>query len=294
MNKHFPLKTRLALLLSALVIGVPDGWAQISNEPPPGAEPIAPAAESLASRPTGGRPFEKHFESLTVGELVFTNVWVNRQTNFNILIRHRGGIHTIRLTDLPQEELDALRPQLGDLANIELEKDPELVARFREMQGSSDYPAMVTEQLRRAGQAMENLLVPLLVVLLVLHLVSSLFIFAICRKTNTKAGFEVWLPVLNQTALLRAAGLPGVWALLGFMAPLLPPAIFAWQLVPSASISGLMVMGISLVLSVATAIVWLVWCFKICIAREKHALLGILLLIPGVNVLTFAYLAFAD
>lgn len=62
---------------------------------------------------------EQHFELVTVGALAFTNVWVHRQTNFNILIRHDGGIHTIKLTDLPGEELAELRRQIGDLASVE-------------------------------------------------------------------------------------------------------------------------------------------------------------------------------
>ncbi len=62
---------------------------------------------------------ERHFEALKVGELAFTNVWVHRQTNFNILIRHSGGIHTIKLTDLPAKELAELRSQIGDLAAME-------------------------------------------------------------------------------------------------------------------------------------------------------------------------------
>lgn len=62
---------------------------------------------------------EQHFELVTVGELAFTNVWVHRQTNFNILIRHNGGIHTIKLTDLPAVELAELRSQIGDLAVVE-------------------------------------------------------------------------------------------------------------------------------------------------------------------------------
>ena len=62
---------------------------------------------------------ERHFEALKVGELAFTNVWVHRQTNFNILIRHSGGIHTIKLTDLPAKELAELKSQIGDFAAME-------------------------------------------------------------------------------------------------------------------------------------------------------------------------------
>lgn len=68
---------------------------------------------------TASNDSERHFEMLRVGELGFTNVWVHRQTNFNILIRHSGGIHTIKLTDLPADELAELKSQVGDLAAID-------------------------------------------------------------------------------------------------------------------------------------------------------------------------------
>lgn len=253
-----------------------------------------PAATESPTPTVSSRTNERHFDRLTIGEIAYTNVWVHRQTNFNILIRHAGGIQTIKLTDLPQADLAALRPQLGDLANIEIQTDPELVSRFKEMQASEEYGGQLAEKLKEAEQMFKALLLPVIAVLVLLHLVSSFFIYAICKKTQTKTGFVVWLPLLNQTALLRAAGLPGVWALLGFMAPLIPVAVFSLQLVPPASMSGLVVVGISAAFSLAASIVWIVWCFKICIARQKSGWLGILLLIPGVNLLTFTYLAFAD
>lgn len=262
------------------------------------AETVAAASEPVAKvSSTGKRDVERHFETLAIGALTYTNVWLHRQTNFNILIRHAGGIETVKLTDLPEDELAALRPQLGDLANIAEAREPQLVSRLKEMEGSEAseiYKAKLEEQIKNLTPLLPRLLLPVLIGIVVLHLISSFFIYAICKKTKTKTGFEVWLPVVNQTALLRAAGMPGVWALVGFMAPLIPVAVFTLQLLPVASLSGLIVVGISCLFSIATGIVWIVWCFKICIAREKSGWLGILLLIPGVNVLTFTYLAFAD
>ena len=75
----------------------------------------SPAADDSAS----SEPMERHFDMLKVGVLSFTNVWVHRQTNYHILIRHDGGIHTIKLTDLPSHELEELKSQIGNLANVE-------------------------------------------------------------------------------------------------------------------------------------------------------------------------------
>ena len=92
----------------------------------PAAEPVAPSTAS-----------ERHFEMLKVGELNFTNVWVHRQTNFNILIRHSRGIHTIKLSDLPDHELAQLRSQIGDLADLagteKREPAQSLLARLKEL-----------------------------------------------------------------------------------------------------------------------------------------------------------------
>jgi hypothetical protein len=83
---------------------------------------LATLAGAVQSQESGGSvgedPSERHFEVLNVGDLSFTNVWVHRQTNFNILIRHSRGIHTIKLTDLPSDQLVSLQSQIGDLASI--------------------------------------------------------------------------------------------------------------------------------------------------------------------------------
>ena len=79
-------------------------------------------SSALAREATGNRDEkngERHFESLTVGALCFTNVWVHRQTNEVILIRHSMGIHSIRLSDLPSDQLEELKTQVGDIAEIQ-------------------------------------------------------------------------------------------------------------------------------------------------------------------------------
>jgi len=278
-------------LISACGISTPRADAAEANA----AETVADSANRKAT--VTRRETERHFASLIIGELTYTNVWVHRQTNFNILIRHSGGIDTIKLTDLLQSELDALRPQLGELANIQEVKESEIVSRLKDMQ-QSEIPAAYRVQLETRWKDVEPmlmaLLLPVLGGLVLVHFISSFFISSLCKKTNTKAGLEVWLPLVNQTALLRAGGLPGVWALLGFMAPLIPVAVFSAQLLPLASLPGMIVVAISALFVLASAVVWIVWCFKICIARQKSGWLGILLLIPGLNLLTITYLAFAD
>ena len=73
----------------------------------------------------------------------------------------------------------------------------------------------------------------------------------------------VWLPLFKQIPLLRAAGISPGW----FLAILIPPVYF---------------------------IVYIVWSFKIARARGKSPFVGLLLLLPVLNVLAFLYLALAD
>src|SRR4029453_14692804 len=46
-------------------------------------------------------------------------------------------------------------------------------------------------------------------------------------------------------------------------------------------------------LPVVGAIVSIVWCFKICVARQKSGGLGLFFLLPITNILMFLYLAFS-
>lgn len=79
---------------------------------------VSAAAPEAAGQTLGEKSAERHFEFLAVGALSFTNVWVHRQTNEVILIRHSVGIHSIKLSDLPSDELRELKSQIGDLAEV--------------------------------------------------------------------------------------------------------------------------------------------------------------------------------
>jgi hypothetical protein len=85
----------------------------------------------------------------------------------------------------------------------------------------------------------------------------------ICKKTGNEPGILIWIPVLQLWPLVKAAGMPG-WAFLFWLLPISSP------------------------------IVTVIWCFKICQARGKNAALGLLLLLPITNIITFLYLAFSN
>jgi hypothetical protein len=96
-----------------------------------------------------------------------------------------------------------------------------------------------------------------------LYLFFSFCCMSLCQKAGKEPGLLVWLPILKQFPLLRAADMSGWWVL-------------------------------SYILLVPIPVVAIIWCFKISKACGKSAVVGLLLLLPGVNVFAFLYLAFAD
>ncbi|HAV64042.1 MAG TPA: hypothetical protein DCY13_16955, partial [Verrucomicrobiales bacterium] len=122
---------------------------------------------------SGFRDSERYFEKLTIGELTYKNVWVHRQTNFNVLIRHAGGIQTIKLTDLPKTDLDALRPQLGDLARIDNEGGLKALGKVTEFELGDEARETLNQHLGQLQALLRLILVPLIVVLVLGHVLFS-------------------------------------------------------------------------------------------------------------------------
>src|SRR5207247_230272 len=85
----------------------------------------------------------------------------------------------------------------------------------------------------------------------------------ICEKAGKKAGFLIWLPILQLFPLLRAARMSPAW----FLVCLLPLI----NLVPLVA-----------------------WCLRIAKACGKSQWLGILLLFPVTTLFALLYLAFAN
>jgi hypothetical protein len=73
----------------------------------------------------------------------------------------------------------------------------------------------------------------------------------------------VWLPGFQWISLLKAAGMS--------------PWCFFLLLIPPINL-----------------IVMVIWCFRICRMRQKSSALGILLLLPVINIFVYFYLAFSS
>lgn len=85
----------------------------------------------------------------------------------------------------------------------------------------------------------------------------------ICRKAGTDPGILIWIPIVQLIPMFQAAKLNPLW-IIGLFVPVLN--------------------------IVVAAMLW----WKLCEALRKPGVLGLLILIPVVNIGLIAFLAFAD
>ena len=85
----------------------------------------------------------------------------------------------------------------------------------------------------------------------------------ICLNAGSKPGLMIWIPVLQIFPLLRAAKMSAWW--------------FVVFLIPLVGV-----------------VAHIVWCVKIAKACGKGALVALLLILPGTNLLALLYLALSN
>jgi len=243
---------------------------------------VLPALLGLLIRLGGAEAAaEESFDVLQIGTHSYSNVTVTTKAKTYIFIMHSAGMETIKLADLPEEVQEKLgyiaskpkpKPALTSSATVWAK---ERLAKLDVPQAQvqwNEWMMKLTggrslEDLKKEGQSLlanrRGFVLSVLAGGLGFYLLFCNFCRLICQKTGKEAGGLVWLPVLKIIPLLRAAGMSGWWFLL-CLVPVL-------NLVPG-----------------------IIWAFKIAKARGKDVAVGILLLIPGLNVFAFLYLALAD
>lgn len=222
---------------------------------------LAPVASRAADGVVRHADNDRFFDLITVGNQRFTNVTVSPQTNQNILIRHLGGIETIKLNELPQEEIDELKPQLGELMQ-QTEPPPGFEERLAELENNEEVQ-MLLQQLTEQLEAMGPMFfVALGLIWLAGYLLFSLCIHLIYKKVKGETTALAWVPVLQTIPMIQAAGL-SAWTLV------------LW-IIPFVNI---------------VAVVH--WSVRVCTARGKSGWLAILNFIPGLNLFFLPYLAFS-
>ena len=203
---------------------------------------------------------DEKFEVLTVGANTYSNVTVISKNSNHVSITHSKGFASLKVKDLDQDT----QTQLGYVIAEPPKEKPNALAQF-----TSDSRVVEIQELwhkeanRIITQLDTKVLAGIGVGLVLLYLFFCYCSMLICRKAGHDPGVLIWIPGIQFLPMLRAAGMSG-WT---FLLLLLP---------------------------IVGAIVYIIWCFKICIARKKSAALGLLLLLPVLSLFVFLYLAFAD
>ncbi len=224
---------------------------------------------------------DEHLDTFRVGGTVYSNVTVMTKTQNDIFFKHSYGFGNAKVRDVDRAVLVKLGYQLadggGDDGKSVLDQSAETVMESAVMTNLVADPRVQQAQMLLNAQLGELLdkVTPQVIYGLAAALI-GLFLFycfcgrQICVKVSQASGQPqnkllplIWVPLLQQLPLLRAAGLP-LWTILPAL--VLPPFWVGLQ-------------------------IW--WAFKIVEARGKSKIVAVLLILPVTNVLAYLYLAFS-
>ncbi len=226
-------------------------------------------------------PPPQKLETLTTGTQTYSNVLVTSKSATHIIISHTRGMTSIRLSELDSNVLQQLGYEVKKPEpNRATEFTRGILDAWKEKTGGQQIDL---DRVRALGT---GILSAVAVGALAVYLFTCFCLRTICVKTGRNPGVLVWLPVFQAVPLLKAANMSVLWL------PVL--------LLGSGAVSYLSVTGSKAALYVGAAnallslLLSVVWCIKVSMARKKGALVGILLLIPVINIFAFLYLAFSD
>lgn len=238
----------------------------------------ATAAVMLILGTASGRA-DDHLDTFRVGGTVYSNVTVMTKTSVDIFFKHSYGFGNAKVRDVERPVLLKLGYQLpgdDDSGKSVLDQSAQNVMESAVVTNLVADPrvqeaqAMLNDQL---GDVLDKITPQVIYGIVAAVIGLYLFHCFCCRQICVKvsqAGSKpdnkllplIWVPVLRQIPLLRAAGLP-VWLV---VAVVLPPVWLGVQ-------------------------IW--WSFKIAEARGKSRIVGVLLILPFTYVFAFLHLAFS-
>lgn len=220
------------------------------------------AAPALSDAP----PKDEKFPTLTIGTNTFTNVTVLTKTRTDVFISHSSGMASLKVKEIDTAAQLKLGYQVAAPRPKPSEAFKKLTALTQEAEADPRVQAaeeLAAERFLIAIEQYGNQLIYGLVAALIL---SYLSFSSMCRSICVKVAAVpkdllplVWLPLLKQLPLLKAAGMSPWW----FLTNLVPGAIL---------------------------ITYIVWGFKISRARGKNPAVGVLFLLPVFNIFAFLYL----
>jgi len=239
---------------------------------------------------------------LQVHSDTYQNVTVVSRTPTHLFIEHTRGVATLKVAELDDGALRSLglvrsnnvvvasNPAVADGNPAQSREATMAVARRTAIANLAE---MFGDMIKDARQMMPVedaarfgiLIAATLAFLLLAYLFYSLCVRLICLKAGYRPGILAWLPILRDYALVRAAGMSGLWFLVLMSPAVILPAVKnrfpGWETV---------VLGNCVVVLIAHCL----WCVRLCEARGKGAFTKVLLIFPLTYPLTFLYLAFAD
>ena len=210
---------------------------------------------------------DETFGTLTVGGETFTNVMVLTKTRNDVFISHARGMASLKV-----KQLDTLTQiKLGYLVEApKTARTPSIqgkVADIARMEADPRVQAVEAELAARFIQALEQFDPRIFYGLIAAIILSYLSFSSLCRSICMKVAGPpkqliplIWLPLLKQIPLLKAAGMSPAWILTNLI-----PGLFL--------------------------VTYIVWSFKITKARGKNVAVAVFLLLPVTNLFAFLYLA---
>lgn len=205
---------------------------------------------------------------LRSGTDVFTNVVIYGQTQTDLFIKHARGFGNVKISSLDEATLRELN--LGGTTSEKegsravSEKATAAVATLKaKLEEASPWKVPSEEEMMGVISQFHpsrNLIAGILAAVGIIYLLWCACLKLICVNAGSKAGFLIWIPVLQMFPLLRAAQMSAWW----FVAFLIP------------------FVGV---------VAHIVWCVKISRACGKGTLVALLLILPVTNLLAFLYLA---
>jgi hypothetical protein len=267
------------------------------------AGPFALAAAPLA---------DAIIPSVSVGGVVYSNVVVESVNAKTISFKHARGMGSLNVTKLSQEERRALGLAVDTKAPIAVQTavaakpahaaaEPVVMVTAGESNVVAQ-PAWVARLFKDTSpeefvRSLGAIALAIVFALVLFYLFWCLCLLFICRKTETPSPVMVWIPILQMSAAYRAAGMSSMWfkvmifdlcfrfTVVGLMA--------AGVLAQPSGVGMMLLAGVFVALSLVNIVGWIIWCFKICIARNKSPWLGLLVLFPITQPPTLGYLAFS-
>jgi hypothetical protein len=208
---------------------------------------------------------DERFDSLTIGSTTYSNVTVLNKTRTDLFISHAWGMANIKVRDLDTD----LQIKLGYMLPQEKESKPffkpeQVLEKLDSNPQVQEVHEMINDEaqpfLDAVGQVPDTYLYGFVGALGFVYLTWSLCCRQICKNAGQQPSALIWLPILKQFPMLKAAGMSKWWFLLNLV-------------------------GLFSIRQIA-------WCFKIARALGKSAFVGFLLILPVTNVLAFFYLVF--